>query len=231
MADFICSLGRAANRLIYTHGHNDHVLGSAVFCGGEVVAHDLMPAVTRRLLPDMAARVGASQEELAARIAWPTITFSHEMSIDLGGRLLRLFPTPGHSQDGVSIYLEKERLLIAGDAVVTAIVPAIGDGDSRILQATLEQLVEMEIEILVPGHGEVVVGQAAARDWLRWISNYLAGVRAAVRTALERNVPPDAIAESIEFDRFVGQRLPKERHKMLNRHYNTVQKIIREELA
>ena len=36
--------------------------------------------------------------------------------------------------------LEEDRVLCGGDTVVTGIVPAIADGDSRLLEATLRRL-------------------------------------------------------------------------------------------
>lgn len=229
MADFIRGLNRPADRLIYTHGHGDHALGSAAFHGAEIVAHRLMPVEARRLLPILAPRAGKTVEELAAQIAWPTITFSDELTLDLGDRHLWIFPTPGHSQDGVSIYLEEEKLLVAGDAVVTGIVPAIGDGDSRILETTLQRLLDLEIETLIPGHGPVVYGQDRARDWLRWLAGYLRGVRESVRAALDQGESPHTIADHIDYHRFVGDRLPRDRHTMPTRHRNTVHKIVEEE--
>jgi glyoxylase-like metal-dependent hydrolase (beta-lactamase superfamily II) len=229
MADFIRSLGRAPERLIYTHGHGDHVLGSAAFQGAEIIAHELMPVECRRLLPMLAGRASKSVAELADQIAWPTLTFSGELALDLGDRHLRLFPTPGHSQDGISIFVEEEKLLIAGDVVVTGIVPAIGDGDSRTLEGTLARLAKMEIEILAPGHGPVIYGRNAVLDWLHWLADYLAGVRTVVRMALDQGVPPDSIAERVAYERFIGDRLPRDRHNMFIRHRNTVQKIVEEE--
>lgn len=229
MADFIHGLGREANRLLYTHGHGDHALGSAAFRGAEAVAHNLMPIECRRLLPMLAKRANKTVAELAAQITWPTITFSHELTLDLGDRRLHLIPTPGHSQDGISVLLEEEKLLVAGDAFVTSIVPAIGNGDSRVLEATLRGLAQMDIEIVVPGHGAVVYGRTNVQDWLRWTINYLAGIRAAVRARREEGAVPESIPDSIDYDHFVGDRLPRDRHGMLKRHRDTVQKIVQEE--
>lgn len=230
MVDFIRSQGRATDLFVLTHGHPDHVLGSRAFSGAEVIAHALCPVEIDRLLPAMAKRIDVSPEEARTRIAWPTITFSDELHIDLGDKRLRLFPTPGHSQDGISAYIEAERLLVAGDAVVTSIVPAIGNGDSRILEATLRNLLVMEIEVMVPGHGDVVRGAEAVRGWLRWGIDYLSDVRGFVQAELARGVAPDEIIVRADYDRFIGDRLPKDRHKMPNRHRASVTKIVEEEI-
>ena len=231
MADFIRSQGRTPDRLVLTHGHPDHVLGSQVFIGAEVIAHTLCPVEINRILPSMAKRIKVSPAEARSRIAWPTMTFTDELHIDLGDKRVRLFPTPGHSQDGISVYLEDERLLIAGDAVVTSIVPAIGAGDSRGLEATLRNLLTMDIEVMVPGHGDVVRGPEAIQGWCHWIIGYLSGVRAAVQEALARDVAPDDVVDLVDYDRFIGDRLPKDRHKMPNRHRDSVTKIVQEELT
>lgn len=228
MADFIRSRGREPDRMALTHGHPDHVLGSGVFIGAEVIAHTLCVAEIERLLPAMAQRINLSSQEVAARIAWPTLTFSGELRLDLGGKRVRLFPTPGHSQDGISVYVEEDRVLIAGDAVVTGIVPAIGAGDSRILEATLHKLLALDIEVIVPGHGEVVRGADQVGDWLQWIIGYLSGVRAFVKDALDRSLAPQDIAHQVDYDAFIGNRLPRERHNMPKRHIDTVNKIIEE---
>lgn len=94
---------------------------------------------------------------MTEQITWPTITFADELYLDLGDKHLHLFPTPGHSQDSISIYVEEEKLLIAGDSVVIGIVPAIGDGNSVVLEASLRKLAALDIEVMIPGgHGAVV---------------------------------------------------------------------------
>jgi cyclase len=229
MAEFIRSRGMAPERLVLTHGHGDHVLGAAALAQGEVFAHAATPAVIQRHLPGMAERPGLSTAEMAARLPRPTVTFTGELRLDLGGRSVLLFPTPGHSEDGISVLVEPERILFAGDSVVTGIIPAIGDGDSRVLEATLRSLEGREIEVLVPGHGPIVRGAEAVRDWLRWIAGYLARVRDFARAELERGRDPEAVAEAAGYATLVGDRLPEDRHGMPRRHRATVEKIAREE--
>lgn len=230
MVDFIREHGRDPNHLLYTHGHGDHVMGSSAFQGAQVFAHAQTPAEIERILPGVANRFQLSVAETKALIAWPTITFSDELCFDLGDKQVRLFPTPGHSQDGISLYLEKERLLIAGDAVVTSIVPAIGDGDSRILEASLQKLLALDIEILLPGHGRALMGAEQVQDWLQWVISYLQSVRSHIQAALKQGQPPDDIIAQINYDATINGRLPKDKHAMPQRHQATVTKIVSEEL-
>ena len=228
MVNFIQQYGYTVNRLLLTHGHGDHVLGSTPFQGADVFAHALTPVEIERLLPMLAKRADKAPEQLRAQIAWPTITFRDELFLDLGDKHLHLFPTPGHSQDGVSIYVVEEKLLIAGDSVVTGIVPAIGDGNSVVLEASLRKLATLDIAIMIPGHGAVIHGVDAVQDWLRWLPDYLQSVRILVRHLLNRGVPADEIAAHVEFDNLIGDRLDRDKHNMPKRHAATVNKIVAE---
>jgi cyclase len=231
MADFIRAQGRAPDRLTFTHGHGDHILGSGGFLGAEVIAHVLTPSVMRGKLPMLAGRVGVSPEQLEAQIAWPTITFTGELRVDLGGKHVRLFPTPGHSEDSVSVYVEENHVLFGGDTVFSEIIPAIGDGDGAELESTLRALAEMDIEILVPGHGKIRHGTESVREWLGWLADYLARVRAFVRDELGRGQAPEVVADAVSYQRVVEGRLSPDKHGMVKRHRSTVEKIVREELG
>jgi cyclase len=231
MAAFIRARRREPDRLVLTHAHGDHVLGAAALAGGEVFAHSAATAVIRRQLPGWAQRSGESVAETEARVIRPTITFTSELRIDLGGRTARLFPTPGHSEDSICLFLEEEHVLFAGDTVVTGIVPAIGDGNGAVLETSLRRLLALEIDLLVPGHGPVRRGREAVRDWLAWMIDYLTGVRAFARAALARGEQPEAVADAVTYERFIGNRLPIDRHGMPRRHRHTVTKIIEEVLG
>ncbi|MCZ6677378.1 MAG: MBL fold metallo-hydrolase [Candidatus Poribacteria bacterium] len=230
MTDFIRSKGWQPDRLALTHGHGDHILGGAAFADAEIFAHAATPEVIRKQLPGWAERSGESIAQVEARTIWPTVTFTDELRIDLGGKHLQFFPTPGHSKDGVCIYLEEHRALFAGDTVSTGIVSAFGDGDSREMEASLRKLTEMDIEILVPGHGPVLRGANRVRTWLEWLISYLSSVRAFVGDALRPGVDSEAVADVIDYQEFIGARLPIDKHGMPRRHRNAVEKIIEEEL-
>jgi cyclase len=229
MAEFLRGRGHQPTRLIYTHGHSDHVWGAQALGLGEVIAHELTPGVMRRQVPSWAQRWQVDDAAAAARVAWPTLTFSDEMRVHLDERrTLRLLRTPGHSPDGISVLVEDCRVLIAGDCAATGIVPALGDGDGRTLEASLRLLADMDIAVLVPGHGPVVRDTEVA-TWLRWGADYLLGVRRRVRQLLASGTPVEQIGDKVSYAEFVGDRLPPDRHGMPNRHAAAVTKIIDEE--
>ena len=229
MANFIRGEGSQPSWVALTHGHGDHILGGEAFQGAEVYAHARTPDVIGRQIAGWAERRGERHEQVAASLLWPSVTFSHELTIELGGKHVRMFHAPGHSEDGACALVEEDRLLFGGDTVVTGIVPAIGDGDSRALEGTLRQLLQMQIDILVPGHGPVVHGPGAIRSWLSFWVDYLAGVRAAAQEGLSRGDAPESLMGLISYEAYVGDRLPEEPYGMRHRHRATVTKIVQEE--
>src|SRR5436190_9895267 len=86
MAEFAREKGRRLVCLTLTHGHGDHILGSGAFRDEEVFARDLTPAVMRQQVAAVSRRSGRPEAEVAVELAWPTVTFSAELSLDLGGR-------------------------------------------------------------------------------------------------------------------------------------------------
>ena len=231
MAEFVRARGYSVDRFALTHGHADYVLGSEAFAGCHVYASALTPQVMERGLPSWVDRWGVREEEYRQRLAWPTITFTDELAIDLGDLTVRMFPTPGHSEDGVSMYIPEHRALIAGDSVTTGVVPAIGDGDSRVLQRSLYRLMTLDIDVLIPGHGPVLHGVSRVRDWIGWLASYLAGIRTAARGLTEAGASVEDAVPRMTLEDHVGDRLPWDRHGMPKRHAATGEVIVREVIA
>jgi glyoxylase-like metal-dependent hydrolase (beta-lactamase superfamily II) len=112
--------------------------------------------------------------------------------------------------------------------VVTGIVPAINDGDSRQLQSTLEALQQLDARVLVPGHGPVLCGADAVREHLAWTVGYLSRLRALVAEALTRGIPSEQVPDEADYATFVGDRLPLEPFNMLRRHRMVVARMTAE---
>jgi glyoxylase-like metal-dependent hydrolase (beta-lactamase superfamily II) len=225
MADFIRGRGAHPDRLALTHGHGDHILGSGAFRGADVYAHVLSSDTIEAGLPAWADRYfDGALERAEAMITRPNVLFDSTLSIDLGHKTARLFATPGHCPDALCVYLEEDRVLCAGDTVVTCIPPAINDGNSCQLEATLCKLLQLDIQILVPGHGPLLRGPEAVREHLQWTIGYLRRTRAFVELAL-------GAGDAVEDDgcaQLVGDRLAEEPFGTRRRHRMLVDRIIAE---
>lgn len=229
-AAFIRAAGFEPNRVILTHGHSDHVLGGAAFADAAVYASAGTPDMIRHQLRGFAKRQGLDYETLIERALFPTIVFTGELRIDLGDKQLRLFPTPGHSPDHISVYVLPDRVLFAGDTVVTGIVPAIGDGDSQQLETSLRSLLQMDIDQLVAGHGSPLRSADSVKGWIDWEISYLRGLRSAISQALDagQSLSREELTEIVPHQRWIANRLPLDRHHMIRRHYDTAEKILTE---
>ena len=104
--------------IINTHHHADHSWGNCIFPNATIIGHQQ----TRDLMLEKStsALAEAGQENSIFRdicISPPQVTFSSgTLNLRIGKKQLQIFATPGHSADSISVLLEDERILFAGDA-------------------------------------------------------------------------------------------------------------------
>jgi len=83
-----------------------------------------------------------------------------EGELRLGGEPLQVLETPGHSPGSICLYWPARKALFTGDVVFEMGVGRTDfpGGDGKALIRSLERLAELDTEILLPGHGNPVVG-------------------------------------------------------------------------
>lgn len=164
--------------LLITHAHWDHFFGTAAFPKGPVWSH---PQCANEIATNAeehrarGLRNYPTQPELAermrtARVVVPTEHVDIRTSVDLGGRAVTLLhPGRGHTGGDVVAYVPDTMTLFAGDLVEEGAPPAVGpDAYPSEWPSTLDVLLALEPEVIVPGHGNPVdrVFVAAQRDEL-----------------------------------------------------------------
>jgi cyclase len=103
----------------------------------------------------------------------PDITFDDELDLDLGNRPIQIkYLGRGNTAGDAIVFLPNEKILIAGDTVVHP-VPFLGSGYPSEWADTIQRMIDLQPQIVVPGHGEVLHGTA-----------YLMQVQALLRTVI-----------------------------------------------
>lgn len=117
----------------------------------------LSDAEKKALAAELAGRQAALPEFESYTPAYPNVTFSESMAIDLGGRTVELrYLGKGHSAGDIVAYLPRERVLVTGDLVASP-VPYFFAGYPYDQIATLETLAAIDPLVIVPGHGDVML--------------------------------------------------------------------------
>jgi len=176
--------------LLLTHYHAVRTLGASAFGADWVIAH----AGTKALVAERGAQDFESEARRFPRLfrdidsipglTWPTVTFTDEMAVDLGGRVVELrFLGLGHTSGDVVAWLPDERVLFAGDLVEAQAAPYMGDAYvGEWAGPTLARVAALDADALVGGRGATVRGTAVAeaigqtRDFLATVHRITAEV-------------------------------------------------------
>jgi quinoprotein relay system zinc metallohydrolase 2 len=171
--------------VINTHVHPDHVLGNAAFAGEgtSFVGHRNLPeALAARAAHYLAANQDLVGADFAGtRVVPPTVLVDGVLTLDLGGRRLRLETWPtAHTNTDVTMLDEQTDTWFMGDLLFVGHVPSL-DGKLAGWIGTLRRLRARSAARVVPGHGPASVPwpQAAAP-----LERYLQRLESDVRETL-----------------------------------------------
>ncbi|WP_422647659.1 Zn-dependent hydrolase, including glyoxylase [Cupriavidus sp. H18C1] len=171
--------GKPLKRLINTHLHSDH-------CGGNALLQrrwqprTWIPAAEARAVAqwDVDALTYRATGQQCDRFAFDAL-LEDGQSMRMGGLDWQVIAAPGHDPHAVMLFAPAERILISGDALwqhgFGVIFPEL-DGDSGFAEqeAVLRRIAELDVRLVIPGHGSPFtdVGPALERatgrlDYLR----------------------------------------------------------------
>lgn len=106
-------------------------------------------------------RDAAAQREFRTFVYQPpTLTFEHDLELDLGDRRVQLRHLGrGNTGGDIVAWLPEERILVAGDLIDHPVPYAFGGYPGEWLQ-TLREIERIDARTIVPGHGDVLQGGA-----------------------------------------------------------------------
>lgn len=150
-------LGLPVRYLINTHSHSDHAWGNCFFPGATIIAHTKCAEYLRTIgIPALEETKAKNPEFAESHIVIPHLTFDiGELTLKVGKKNITVVLTPGHSDDGIGVFVEEDRILFAGDSFLG--IPQFSGGSYEDSIATIHKVAAMGLENIIQGHGDIVL--------------------------------------------------------------------------
>ncbi len=140
--------------IINTHFHFDHFWGNKTLSNPSTIFIG-----QKNYLKTATSRIKSQKEleKLLSKNRYPDITFNKSINLNE----LYIFSTPGHTIDSICIYDSINKILIAGDTVLgrqnnLEYPPYFVEGTATQMKKSLEQIMHLSINLIIPGHFEPV---------------------------------------------------------------------------
>jgi glyoxylase-like metal-dependent hydrolase (beta-lactamase superfamily II) len=163
--------------LLNSHHHGDHVSGNAIFRGLDV------DIIGHRNIRENFLRIKQPGE--------PNITFATESAVHLGGVEVQLrWLGRGHTNGDTVIYFPDLKTVHTGDLIIDG-MPVIdypGGGSAVEFIATIDKLLEMDFDTMIPGHGRIM-----NKDDVRAYRARFAEMNRRMRALVQQGVSKDEL--------------------------------------
>ena len=160
LADIRKVTAKPIKYVVNTHTHLDHAFGNCVFAklGATVISHSADRAMLERIGADTLKNIGnfglKAEDMVGTEIVYPSLAFSDKLQIYLGDETVELIRTaPSHTEGSIVVSIPSKKILFSGDILFTDFHPYLADGDISGWTRTIDSLLTMDVEKIVPGHG------------------------------------------------------------------------------
>jgi len=202
--------------VVYTHGHLDHAFGLRRFLdAGErprIVAHE---NVTRRFETYMrTARLNSLVNKRQWQLPflpwapttpgdfiWPDVVYRDALDLRIGGERFALRHGKGETDDHTWVWVPGRQLLASGDFFCMT-MPNCGN-PNKVLRYPEEwadadeEMAALGAEVMLPGHGQPILGAERIRNGLLEQAEFLRSVVTQSLEGLNAGLRHDQIARSI----------------------------------
>lgn len=150
--DYLRQRGVKHVTLVNSHAHLDHVGGNAVYADADRIA-------TERAIETLTAHKTAIESgkewgpPAIAPLALPNIGITGVTHVRVGDIDVELRPVNIHSEDGLVVYLPKDRLLLAGDTLEDTVTFIAEPEHVLTHYQNMQRLKEWNIDRILPNHG------------------------------------------------------------------------------
>jgi len=178
-------------KVVFTHGHPDHVSGAYQFTDLNIAPADISllkaffnketrTQIIKYRFKDLTPPGFSEEQWINAEIGQVSPIKNGDI-IDIGERKLKVIATPGHTPGSLCLLDEDERLLFSGDSVQSASAPVLMHVDTALpLNTFLDSLKYLysfneSFTKILPSHGEIPLNPTVLDDLLNGVSEILDG--------------------------------------------------------
>lgn len=187
--------------LINTHFHGDHIYTNHFFSD----AITICDSTTRKLTEESSTEEIELYSELwpeidfsESKITTQDITFEEEMTINLSNKRVRIISVGrAHTASDSFVYLPEEKIVFCGDLLFYRSTPFALMGSISSYIEVMEQLIELEADTYVPGHGPV-----SGEEALKESQEYLKLVRGEAKKRFEEGMGYFEAAKDIDLGNY-----------------------------
>ncbi|WP_201272159.1 MBL fold metallo-hydrolase (plasmid) [Sinorhizobium meliloti] len=201
--------------VVNTHANGDHWWGNALLPDAEIIATERAAAEMAGLPPASLAAFldrlpSDSPTERYLRAIFgnfefagnaprlPTRTFAGTLSLRLGDEPIELLEVgPAHTGGDLMVHLPERKALFSGDILFIDSHPIVWAGPLGNWIAACERIIELDPEVVVPGHGPIADLTAVGR-----VREYLAFINVQARARYESGMSVREAARDIVFEEF-----------------------------
>ncbi|HUT70575.1 MAG TPA: MBL fold metallo-hydrolase [Desulfatiglandales bacterium] len=203
--------------IINTHHHPDHITGNYFF-PGTVVSHEEVKEMFHAPITGKASAQPVDEtaepplglrehilDEIKERdpggfslmehyfLKVPTITFSEQLNLYMGQHIFELIHLPGHTSGHIGVYVRPEKVFFAGDNFTNGVQPLLSHSLPLEWISSLKRIEEMDIDIVVPGHGEVC-GKSEIQQFRLFIQKCIEIVSEAIKQGMSKDQAANEIS-------------------------------------
>lgn len=157
--------------VIITHGHPDHMEGVKIF--QETDALIAVSSAEMEFIKTVAPHYG----EILGIPEFEPGVLLQEGDLKIGNLNFEVIHTPGHSPGSVCLYWPDKKTLFTGDVVFDQGIGRtdLPGGDGEKLRESIRKISRLDVDYLLTGHGDIVVGKEAVKQNFKTIENFWFG--------------------------------------------------------
>lgn len=201
---------RPITTVVNTHSDGDHIFGNEILAarGAEIIAsaaaaermtQDAVDGVVDIMRSpgedgDFVRHIFGSFRIDEVTVTPPHRTFTGELTLDIGGREVRLIEVgPAHTQGDTLVHVPDAKVIYTGDILFSGGTPVVWAGPIDRWIRALDLILDMDVTVIVPGHGRL-----ADKDAVRASRDYLTFVAGEARKCFEDGLDVDDAIRTID---------------------------------